>query len=58
MLIVSGSIQERKDSSGVMVQVSAAKPRDRGIESHTGHDDDSSHDTSNDWFEEMDSKVV
>ena len=33
-----------------MDKVSASQARDRGIEPHTGHDHDSSYDTSTGWF--------
>ena len=32
------------------LKVSASQPRDRGFEHHTGHDHDSSYDTSTGWF--------
>ena len=41
-----------------MDKVSASQPRDRGFEPHTGHDHDSSYDTSTGWFQEMDSRVI
>ena len=47
-----------KWSGGVMVKVSASQPRDPGFEPHTGHDHDSSYDTSTGWFEEEDSRVT
>ena len=39
-------------SDGLMHKVSASQPRDRGFEPHTGHDHDSSYDTSTGWFQE------
>ena len=39
-----------KGSNGLMDKVSASQPRDRGFEPHTGHDHDSSNDTSTGWF--------
>ena len=35
-----------KGSGGLMDKVSASQPRGRGFEIHTGHDHDSSYDTS------------
>ena len=35
-----------KGSVGLMDQVSASQPRDRGFEPHMGHDHDSSYDIS------------
>ena len=45
-------------SVGLMVEVSASQPRNRGFEPHTGHDHDSSYETSTGWFHEMDSRVI
>ena len=39
-------------------KVSASQPRDRGFESHSDHDHDSSYDTSTGWFQEADSRVI
>ena len=39
---------------GLMDKVSASQPRDRGFEPHTGHDHDSSYNTSTGWFKETD----
>ena len=36
-------------TGGLMVIVSASKPRDRGFELHTGPDHDSSYETSAGW---------
>ena len=41
-----------------MDKVSASQPRDRGFETHTGHDNDSSYDTGTSWFQEADSRVI
>ena len=43
-------------SGGLMDKVSASQTRDRGLEPHTGHDHDSSYDTSSGWFQETDSR--
>ena len=47
-----------KGSDGLMDNVSASQPRDRGFEPNTGHDHDSSYDTSTGWFQETDSIVI
>ena len=49
------TIRERWPSG---YKVSALQPRDRGLESHTAHDHDSSYDTSTCWFQEADSRVI
>ena len=41
-----------------MDKVSASQPQDRGFEHHTGHEHDSSYDTSTGWFQEVDSRVI
>ena len=41
-----------------MNKVSASQPRDRGFELRTGHDHDSSYETSTRWFQEADSGVI
>ena len=41
-----------------MDKVFASQPRDRGLAPHTGHDLDSSYDTSTGWFQEADSRVI
>ena len=41
-----------------MDKVSASQPRGRGFEPRTGHDHDSSYDTSIAWFQEADSRVI
>ena len=41
-----------------MDKVSASQPQDRGFEPHTGHDYDSSYNTSIGWFQEADSRVI
>ena len=41
-----------------MNKESASQPRDRGFEPHTGHDHDSSYDTSTGWFQEADTRVI
>ena len=41
-----------------MGEVSASQPWDHGVEPHTGHNHDSSYDTSTGWFQEADSKVI
>ena len=43
---------------GLMDKMSASQPRDRGFEPHTGHDHESSYDTSTGWFQEADSRVI
>ena len=45
-------------SDGLMGKVSASQPPDRGFEPHSGHDHDSSYNTSTGWFQEADSKVI
>ena len=45
-------------SNGLMDKVSTSQPRDRGFEPHTGHDNDSSYDSSTGWFQEADSRVI
>ena len=47
-----------KGSDGLMDNVSASLPGDRGLESHTGHDYNSTYDTSTGWFQEADSRVI
>ena len=47
-----------KNSGGLMIKVSALQTWDRGFEPHTGHNHDSSYDTSTDWFQEADSRVI
>ena len=42
--------KKKRGSGGLMDKVSATQPRDRGFEPHTGHDHDSSFDTSTGWF--------
>ena len=41
-----------------MDKVSALQPRDRGFEPHTGHDHDSSYDTSSGWIQDADSRAI
>ena len=41
-----------------MDKVSDSLPGDRGFEPHTGHEHDSSYDTSTGWFQEEDSRVI
>ena len=41
-----------------MDKVSASQPWDRGFESQTGNDHDSSYDTSTGWFLEANSRVI
>ena len=45
------TVMMNKWSGGLMTKVSASQPRDCGFEPYTGHDHDSSYDTSNAWFE-------
>ena len=45
-------------SDGLMDKVSVSQPRDLGFEPHTGHDYDTSYDTSTGWFQEADSKMI
>ena len=45
-------------SGGLMDKVSASQPRDRGFETHTDHDHDSSYDSNTGWFQEADSRVI
>ena len=45
-------------SDGLMDNVSDSQPLDRGLELHTGHDHDSSYDTSTGWFQEANSRVI
>ena len=47
-----------KGSDGLMDKVSAPQPRDRGFEPYTGHDQDSSWDTSTGWFQAADLRVI
>ena len=47
-----------KGSNGLMDKVSVSQSRDCGFEPHTGHDHDSSYDTSTGWFQEADSRVI
>ena len=47
-----------KSSDGLMDKVSASQPRNRVFEPHTGHDHNSSSDTSTGWFQEADSRVI
>ena len=47
-----------KGSDGLMVNVSASQPQDRGFESHMDNDHDSSYHTSAGWFQEADSRVI
>ena len=49
---------KQKGSSGLMDKVSVSQPRNRGFELHTGHDYDSSYDTSTGLFQEADSRVI
>ena len=39
-------------------KMSASQPRDRGFEPHTGHDHDSSYDTSTSLFHEANSRII
>ena len=39
-----------------MDKASVSQPRGRGFDTHTGHDYDSSYDTSTGWFQEADSR--
>ena len=39
-----------KGSGDLMVKMAISHPRDRRFEPHTGHDRDSSYDTSTGWF--------
>ena len=41
-----------------MGKVPALHSLDRLFEPHTGHDYDSTYDTSNAWFQEADSRVI
>ena len=41
-----------------MDKVSASQPWDCGFEPNTGHNHDSSYDTSTGWFQEADSRVI
>ena len=41
-----------------MDKVSASQPRDHGFEPHSGHDHDTSYDTSTGWFHEADSRTI
>ena len=43
-------------SGSLMDKVSASQPWDCGFESYTGHDHDSSYDTSKGWFQGADSR--
>ena len=45
-------------SGGLMDKVSASQPQNHGFEPHTGHDHDSSYDTSTGWFQEADTRVI
>ena len=45
-------------SDGLIDNVSASQPWDRGFEPHTGDDHESSYDTSTGWFQEADSRVI
>ena len=47
-----------KGSGGLMDKVSASQPQNHGFKPHTGHDHDSSFDTSTGWFQEADSRVI
>ena len=41
-----------------MDNVSASQSGDHGFEPHTGHNHDSSYNTSTGWFQEADSRVI
>jgi hypothetical protein len=47
-----------KKSGGLVVKVSASKPRDYGFEPLSGHNLVSLHDTNTSWFQEVDLKVI
>ena len=47
-----------KWSSGLMDKVSTSQPRDRGFKPQTGHDHDTSYDTSTGCLQETDSRVI
>ena len=47
-----------KGNSGLIDKMSASQPEDHGFEPHTGHDHDSSYDTSTGWFQKADLKVM
>ena len=56
--ILTETLIDKKGSVDLMDKVSASQPRNRGFEPHTGHDHESSYDTSTGWFQEADSRVI
>ena len=56
--IIDCIIHVLEGSDGLIDKVSASQPRDRGFEPYTGHDHDSSYDTSAGWFQEVGLKVI
>ena len=56
--LADAKLWSSKGSGGLMDKVSASQPRDRGFETHTGHDHDSSYDTITGWFQEEDSRLI
>jgi hypothetical protein len=45
-------------SGGLMLNVSASKPRDHEFEPYTVHNNVTSYDTRTGWFQEADSKEI
>ena len=58
MICDTSTVSMYQGEHGLMDKVSTSQPRDRGFEPHTGHDHDSSYDTSTGWFQEADSRVI